>query len=100
MEKREFILPSDMDQLPLSTALFLPEGEIKGIFQISHGMAEHKERYFDLIAYLTAQGYVTIIHDHRGHGKSVRTKENLGYFYDRRGTYIVEDLHQVNIRYS
>ena len=41
-------------------------------------------------------GYISIIHDHRGHGKSIKdAKEDLGYFYDESGKAIVEDVHQI-----
>ena len=45
--------------------------------------------------YLGKRGYAVVIHDHRGHGKSVWKKEDLGYFYGGREKGIVEDLHQV-----
>lgn len=45
--------------------------------------------------FLAKQGYASVIHDHRGHGKSVRRKEDLGYFYGGKDKGIVEDLHQV-----
>lgn len=95
MEKKDIIINSKCDNLPISVTMFIPEGEIKGIFQISHGMAEHKERYYDFMEYLANHGYVTIINDHRGHGKSVKGKDDLGYFYDNTAEYIVEDLHQI-----
>ena len=37
----------------------------------------------------------TAIHDHRGHGESVRKPEDLGYFYEGKDLAVVEDLHQV-----
>lgn len=95
MEAKEIKLKSKCDNLPISVMTFIPEGEIKGIFQIAHGMCEHKERYYNFMEYLTNQGYITIINDHRGHGESVKNKDDLGYFYDDTGDYIVEDLHQV-----
>ena len=95
MEKKLFTIQSEKDGLVLDAAMFVPEGTIKGIFQISHGMAEHKERYFAYMEFLASQGYVAVIHDHRGHGKSVKTEEDLGYFYDNRAEYIVEDVHQI-----
>lgn len=88
-------LHSACDGLPLSAAIIAPETKIKGIVQLSHGMAEHKERYFPFMQYLAAQGFAAIIHDHRGHGASVRKPDDLGYFYDDSARYIVEDLHQV-----
>lgn len=94
--KREYIqLNSECDNLPLSVAVFIPDDEIKGIVQLSHGMAEHKERYYGFMEFLAGKGYACIINDHRGHGQSVRDKEDLGYFYDDGADYIVEDLHQL-----
>ena len=95
---KEFLtIYSNCDGLPLSTAIFIPEEEVKGIVQISHGMAEHKERYFSFMEYLTERNYVVVINDHRGHGESVRDKNDLGYFYDESGEYIVKDLHQITL---
>lgn len=95
MSQEILTLYSKCDGLPLSAAIFRPETETKGVVQISHGMAEHKERYFPFMEYLASQGYASVINDHRGHGDSIREKEDLGYFYDDTGTYIIEDLHQI-----
>lgn len=88
-------IKSNQDGLELEIMLMKPEGEVKGIVQISHGMAEHKERYQPFMEYLASCGYIAIIHDHRGHGASVKRQEDLGYFYDAQAEYIVEDLHQI-----
>lgn len=89
-------IESKCDGLVLAMTMIVPENkEIKGIIQISHGMAEHKERYYPFMKFLTEEGYVTVIHDHRGHGDSIKSEEDLGYFYDTTANYIVEDLHQV-----
>lgn len=92
---KEMTLLSEKDDLPLSMLVKEPEEEAKGIIQIAHGMAEHKERYQEFMEYVAIKGYIAIIHDHRGHGKSVRKQEDLGYFYDHTATYIVEDVHQI-----
>ncbi len=88
-------IKSNQDELELDCLLIKPEGEIKGIVQISHGMAEHKERYEPFMEYLASCGYMAIIHDHRGHGASVKRLDDLGYFYDEKAESIVEDLHQI-----
>lgn len=96
--KREILtINSNCDKLPLSVAIFAPEGEVKGVVQFAHGMAEHKERYFGFMEYLAGKGYATIINDHRGHGASIKNPEDLGYFYDDSVTYIVEDTHQLTL---
>lgn len=97
MKEENIKINSNKDKLPISITIFIPEAEIKGIFQISHGMAEHKERYYDFMKYLTKNGYVTVINDHRGHGKSIKNNNDLGYFYDNTSDYIVDDLHQITL---
>lgn len=87
---------SAYDNLPLDVIIAIPQ-QPKAIFQIVHGMCEHKERYLDFIKYLNEQGYVVLIHDHRGHGKSVLDENDLGYFYDQGGQAIVEDVHQLTL---
>lgn len=59
--------------------------QIKGIFQIAHGMAEHSERYTEFAQFLCEQGFAVYISDHVGHGKSVRDKKGFGYFGERDG---------------
>ena len=88
-------LNSSADGVKLSVAVLEPVGEPKGIFQISHGMAEHKERYYPFMQYLAANGYVCVIHDHRGHGASVQSPEDLGYMGKGGATALVEDLRLV-----
>ena len=97
MRKEETTLLSACDGLPLSLIWGYPQTDIKGVVQLVHGMAEHKERYLGFMEYLTQHGYICVLHDHRGHGKSVRDKEDLGYLYDHEATYIVEDVHQINM---
>ena len=58
-------------------------------------MSEHKERYYDFMEYLKNQGYIVVINDHRGHGSSVKNKEDLGYFYTEDINYIINDLYDV-----
>ena len=94
--KRELLyINSNCDNLPLSVAVFEPDGEIKGVVQFAHGMAEHKERYFGFMEYLAEAGYASVINDHRGHGDSVKSRDDLGYFYYDTTTYITKDVHQV-----
>lgn len=88
-------LISEYDKLSLSLLFTEPETELKGVVQISHGMCEHKERYLPFMEFLAEHGYAAVIHDHRGHGESVRKQEELGYFYNGKNKAIVSDLHQV-----
>ena len=95
-----FTLSSARDGLPLSVCAALPEGEIRALVQLAHGMAEHKERYLPFMEYLAENGYASVINDHRGHGGSVRTKDDLGYFYQDGPNALVDDLHQLTLYFK
>lgn len=88
-------IASAFDGLKLEAAITVPEESPKGVIQLSHGMAEHKERYFDFMHYLSEHGYVCVIHDHRGHGESVKAAEDYGFFYTENEQAIIEDLYTV-----
>ena len=96
MKWNEYSIISACDQLPLSVLCCEPDEEAKGIVQLVHGMAEHKERYKDVMEFLADKGYICVIHDHRGHGKSVRNKNDLGYINGKHAEYMIEDLYQIN----
>ena len=69
---------------------------VKGLIQIVHGMAEHTDRYLDVAQYLCSRGYAVFMHDHAGHGRSVKTDEDNGYFADKDGWLrLVEDVYEV-----
>ena len=85
-------LISKQDGLTLSVLWTEPEKKVRGVVQISHGMSEHKERYLPFMKFLAGHGYAAVIHDHRGHGGSVREKEDLGYFYNTKEKGIIESL--------
>ena len=96
MEFKKTELISEHDGLRLELELVLPDQQPRAILQISHGMIEHKERYEGFMRFLAEQGYAAVIHDHRGHGASVRSEEDLGYFYTEDISAITEDLYQVS----
>ena len=95
MEIRKEKLLSKYDGLELEVELMLPNTAPRGIVQISHGMTEHKERYEEFMGFLCGHGFICVIHDHRGHGKSVKEMDDLGYFYTEDIDAVTGDLHQV-----
>ena len=98
MKKTEcFTLESARDGLPLSLMLLEPEGEVRALVQLSHGMVEHKERYLPFMRYLAEHGCACVINDHRGHGASVHSADDLGYFYQDGDGALVDDLHQITL---
>lgn len=70
---------------------FLPEGTVKAVIHVAHGMAEHSERYTRLAGALTQVGYAVYANDHRGHGKTAATPDELGFF-DGGIQRVLEDL--------
>jgi len=73
---------------------------LKGVFIISHGMAEHIGRYKWLISKLNNDGYHVISRDHRGHGVNISKKNVQGYFADRNGWLKVRDDLKETISYA
>ncbi len=70
--------------------------KIKAVVQISHGMAEHSERYTETARQLCDAGFMVYAHDHRGHGHS---KNDLvsGLYSKKNGWALVKsDLNQVH----
>lgn len=80
MKTNTFYLPSSNGINKLRCIMWIPETDIRGIVQISHGMQEHIGRYKSFASFLTLHGYVVIGHDHVGHGYSVNSKDNYGFF--------------------
>jgi alpha-beta hydrolase superfamily lysophospholipase len=59
-------------------------------------MCEYIDRYDNFAKFLADNGYVVCGHSHIGHGKSVNSKENYGYFACKDGyKFLIEDLYQM-----
>lgn len=72
---------------------WLPEnGEIKGVVQISHGMAETAVRYSRFAAFLVERGYAVYANDHRGHGKTAKSPEEVGHIGEDGFNWMVKDM--------
>ena len=78
-------IPSTDGIHTLRGKVYLPEGEIRGILQISHGMAEHIARYAEFMTYLAENGFIAAAHDHIGHGLTAENAEELGFFAEKDG---------------
>jgi len=74
---------------------WLPEHP-KAVVQIAHGMAEHAGRYDRFAQKLVSEGFAVYANDHRGHGKTAGSPDNLGYFADHNGwRRVVDDLREL-----
>lgn len=95
-KKINWNLKSSNGTSDISCYIYEPLCQIKGIVQISHGMCEYVERYDNFIAYMTERGILVCGNDHLGHGNSIKSKEDLGYFSKHGGwQYLVKDLKQL-----
>ncbi|MCM1178299.1 MAG: lysophospholipase [Clostridium sp.] len=97
MTEKNISLKASSDDINLSVLHIAPESTPKAIVQIVHGMCEHKERYTGFMHFLAGNGYACVIHDHRGHGASVKSSDDLGYFYDGGFSAMVDDVHIVTL---
>ena len=78
----------------ISYHIILPQNNIKGIIQISHGMCEYFDRYMDFAEYMADNGFIVCGNDHLGHGNSIDTDDELGYFSQENGWQnVVSDLY-------
>ncbi len=86
------------DNLQVHTYVWRPAvRSTKGIVQIAHGMSEHAGRYAPIAETLTANGFAVYANDHRGHGRTAPTPDDLGHLADEDGwTKAVSDLHSLN----
>lgn len=66
--RHDFFEPSDKNVAISATLL------------IVHGMAEHSGRYADFAQFLADNGIAVATYDHLGHGQTIKTKADLGFF--------------------
>lgn len=78
---------------------WMPEnGEYKAILQITHGMIEYIERYKPFAEYMNDQGFLVVGHDHLGHGASITSESEWGFFAEENPSdTVVEDMHQLRM---
>lgn len=100
MRRKDFYIPSRDGVHRLHVVLWEPEGEVRAVVQISHGMIEMIDRYEDFALFLNRHGYAVIGNDHLGHGLTAGNDADLGYFCPRNmSATVVADLHRVT-RYA
>lgn len=83
--KRHAVFTSSMH---ISIHYFIYEPQVvlrvKGIVQIHHGLGEHAGRYEHFASFLASHGYVVVVSDFAGHGRSLIDFEQ-GYFGEHDG---------------
>lgn len=96
MKKEEFKFRSTSDVCDIRAVRYIPEGEIKAILQICHGMQEFIDRYENFAKYLCDKGYLVTGNDHLGHGGSIKSVDDWGYFAEKDGNKaVLNDVHEL-----
>lgn len=85
----DFTFPSASGNNSIHCRLWSPEGKIRGVVQMVHGVAEHIARYNDFAEFLTEHGFVAVGDDHLGHGQSVNDDSERGWFAEKNGWDLV-----------
>lgn len=91
----EHTLISQYDGLPVSLLEVRPETQPSAIMQIAHGMCGFKERYLSFMEFMASHGVMCIANDHRGHGHSILSDEDLGFMYEGGYEALVSDMRMV-----
>ena len=97
MTLQEFTISSAGGQRRLHVCQWTPEGAVRAVVQLTHGMCEHILRYAPLAEVLTARGFAVIGHDHLGHGCTALDADDLGIFpADHPSQTMADDIRKVS----
>jgi alpha-beta hydrolase superfamily lysophospholipase len=69
-----------------------PAGTSRGAVQLTHGMGEHVRRYDAIARAFTNGGLVVYGQDHRGHGATARSDDELGQLGPNGWTELLTDI--------
>lgn len=89
----DFTFRSSTDINIIHAKKCIPDGSPRAVIQIAHGIAEHIDRYTEFMSFLADNGFAVYANDHLGHGGSVVTGDEKGFFAEKHGwNYVVEDM--------
>ena len=96
--KRNLYYTSADGETRIHAILWIPEGEVRAVLQISHGMVEYIGRYERFAEYLNEYGICVVGNDHLGHGESVTSDEKHGFFKQPDGNEcVIKDIHKLRL---
>ena len=95
MTHSAFTFPSADGKTAIHGAIWAPEGSVKAVLQISHGVGEYILRYRPFAEFLAERGFAVVGNDHLGHGKSV-TEGAARLYFGPKGSWnwVVDDIYQ------
>lgn len=89
---KDFYFNSSTGKNKIHARMCVPDAEPRAIVQIIHGIAEYIDRYDEFMSFLADNGIIAVGTDHLGHGKSIESEEQTGFFaYDNGWDYAVRD---------
>ncbi len=95
---QDIYYPSSDGKHTVHAVIWQPEGEIKAVVQIIHGMEEYAARYAPFAEELKNQGFLVCAEDHLGHGKTV-DKAELGTFPVKHGEQnVLKDIYSLTLK--
>ena len=93
MVQKEFTFPSADEKTSIHAVEWRPEGDIRAVVQLTHGVSEFILRYEPFARYLTEHGFAVVGHDHLGHGGSLPDGAPRMYFGPKGSwDWVVSDL--------
>jgi len=96
MNYSTFTFKSSNNKNMIHGVIWAPEVEPTAILQIAHGMTEYIERYDEFARFMVDNKILVVGNDHIGHGKSVDSENEWGYFAKKDGSAcVVEDMHHL-----
>ena len=99
--KQEFRLLSSDGIHPLHCIRWAPDGEVKAVLQLVHGMCERIERYDEFACFLAEKGVLVVGHSHLGHGLTAQTPAERGWFGEPDGNaLLIRDIHRIRTEFQ
>ena len=100
MAKAEhFHYPSNDGKTSIHAIIWRPEGQVRAVLQIAHGAQEFIERYDDFASWLNDRGIAVAGNDHLGHGSSIVSEADYGYFAEKNpDRTVILDMRELQRR--
>ena len=97
--KNEFTFASSDGRTQIHAIEWTPAEAPVAVLQIAHGMVEFIDRYNAFAEYLAGEGIAVVGNDHLGHGLSVASEEDYGFFAEKNGNAcVLADLRALHER--